>query len=353
MSNNILKNCGITGFSIDVTYNCNFRCRHCFNRSGEHDFNQKEMTDQELMNLIKEVAVIKPRSLCICGGEPLLRKDIVVEMGSYYNDITNGETSLNMVTNGYLMTEEIADKLKNAGFKTIQVSLDGANAQSHEWLRKQEGAFERAKNALRILVDRGFYVGVACAPNKKNYLEIDELVGLLEEIGVNEFRMQPLMKMGRAKTIEDYFLDDKEYYKLATKIRRLSISEIGKMKIEWGDPIEHLIAMTNKFDLKYAAISAYGDIEVSPYIPIVFGNVKRHSFAEYLEAGFRDIGKYKFPRMLYGLALTPQTLDISYKGYGIPAPNTGNNIDFDLIDHNPQELDEYYQNKYSLLKEEA
>ena len=49
MDNSILRNCGITAMSIDITYNCNFRCRHCFNRSGEHCFGERELTDEEGM----------------------------------------------------------------------------------------------------------------------------------------------------------------------------------------------------------------------------------------------------------------------------------------------------------------
>lgn len=253
-----------------------------------------------------------------------------------------------MVTNGFLITEEVADELKEAGFRTVQVSLDGASAESHEWIRNQPGSFERAKEALRILVDRGFYVGVACTPSKKNLNEIDEIIKIVEEIGVNEFRMQPLMRMGRAKGMSEFFLDDKEYYKLSTKIKKYAIEKKDKLKIEWGDPIEHLLAMTSRFDLKYAAISAYGEIEISPYIPIVFGNLKKHSLEEYLVAGFREIGKYEFPRKLYKLALSPDLLDISYKGHGLPAPHTGENIDFDLIENNLQKLDMDYIKKYRL-----
>ena len=151
-----------------------------------------------------------------------LRKDILIKMGKYYTEKTSGRTSLNMVTNGFLITEEVADELKEAGFRTVQVSLDGASAESHEWIRNQPGSFERAKEALRILVDRGFYVGVACTPSKKNLNEIDEIIEIVEEIGVNEFRMQPLMRMGRAKGMSEFFLDDKEYscsvYKTYTNI---------------------------------------------------------------------------------------------------------------------------------------
>ena len=156
------------------------------------------------------------------------------------------------------------------------------------------------------------------------------------------------MRMVRAKGMSEFFLDDKEYYKLSTKIKKYAIEKKDKLKIEWGDPIEHLLAMTSRFDLKYAAISAYGEIEISPYIPIVFGNLKKHSLEEYLVAGFREIGKYEFPRKLYKLALSPDLLDISYKGHGLPAPHTGENIDFDLIENNLQKLDMDYIKKYRL-----
>ena len=52
MENSILRNCGITAMSIDITYNCNFRCRHCFNRSGEHCFGEKEFVIEDLYELL-------------------------------------------------------------------------------------------------------------------------------------------------------------------------------------------------------------------------------------------------------------------------------------------------------------
>ena len=53
-------------------------------------------------------------------------------------------------------------------------------------------------------------------------------------------------------------------------------------------------------------------------------------------------------RKLYKLALSPDLLDISYKGHGLPAPHTGENIDFDLIENNLQKLDMDYIKKYRL-----
>lgn len=348
MKNTILSDCGITGMSIDITYGCNFRCKHCFNISGEHNFGEKELSDDEVMKIIYEVSEISPRSLCICGGEPLLRKDLLLRIGEYYTNNARRETSLNLVTNGFLLNEEIADELKSAGYRTVQVSLDGACESTHDWIRNKKGAFKKAVNALNILVNKGFYVGVACTPNKENYNEIDDILKFADDIEVNEFRMQPLMKMGRAKNMQEYFLDDKEYFKLSKKIKRYAIEKNKKMKVEWGDPIEHLLAMAEHFDLQYISISAYGEIEISPYIPIVFGNLRKHSIEEYLKAGFREIGKYSFPKKLYKLALSPELLDISYKGNGLPIPHTGNNIDFDIIDNNLDELDEQYIKLYGL-----
>lgn len=348
----ILKNSGITGMSIDVTYNCNFRCRHCFNKSGEHNFKQKELTDDELMQVIREIAVIFPRSLCICGGEPLLRKDIVIKMGKYYTEKTGGKTSLNMVTNGYLLTSDIAHELKEAGFSNIQISLDGAREETHEWIRNKKGSFQKAIEALKILVAEGFYVGVACVPNKKNINEIDELINLIEMIGVNEFRMQPIMKMGRAKNITEYFPSEEEYFRLSRKIANISLEKMGKMKIEWGDPIEHLTAMASNINMKYISISAYGEIEVSPYIPIVFGNIKKHKLSEYIEKGVLDINKYEFPKFLYKLAASPELLDISYAGHQIPSPHSGHNIEFDIIENNLELLDKELLEKYELKKVE-
>lgn len=93
----------IRSAAIDITNKCNFRCLHCFNHSGEQK-RETEMTDDEIINLFNDIIDYQPDAICICGGEPLLRVDLIYklcELVASKNDIIN----LNMVSNGFLFNE--------------------------------------------------------------------------------------------------------------------------------------------------------------------------------------------------------------------------------------------------------
>lgn len=66
--------------SLDITYDCNFRCLHCYNSSGEHYNKRVELSDEELLRVGKEIAALEPDTLCLCGGETLLRKEMIYEI---------------------------------------------------------------------------------------------------------------------------------------------------------------------------------------------------------------------------------------------------------------------------------
>ena len=69
---------------IDVTNKCTLRCLHCFNSSGGLK-NQRmdEMSDEELERMAYDVIDCRPVSICMCGGEPLLRKESIYKIANY------------------------------------------------------------------------------------------------------------------------------------------------------------------------------------------------------------------------------------------------------------------------------
>ena len=65
--------------ALDITNKCNLRCLHCFNNSGENDVVANELSDNEVLELVDSICQMHPFSFCFCGGETLLRKDLVIE----------------------------------------------------------------------------------------------------------------------------------------------------------------------------------------------------------------------------------------------------------------------------------
>ena len=210
---------------IDVTNKCTLRCLHCFNSSGGLK-NQRmdEMSDEELERMAYDVIDCRPVSICMCGGEPLLRKESIYKIANYSK---NTCVDVNMVTNGELMTKEIAKKLWQSGISSIQVSLDGSTEEVVDWLRNKKGAYKNAINAIKYLDDTRQELGinrkisVSFIPHKKNFEQLEEVIYLCETLNVDSFRAQPLMLLGRAMdNLNTYKLNYKEYQIVAQKISK-------------------------------------------------------------------------------------------------------------------------------------
>lgn len=330
-----MKGVLLKSVSLDVTYKCNFRCLHCFNSSGEHQIEREELTDEQLIDVATQIAELNVETLCFCGGETLLRFDAICKAAKKIRE-KNQSINVNMVSNGYLMTAEVAHKLKEAGLSFIQISLDGAKKESYEWLRNKEGAYERAINAIKCLVAEGFQVGVAFTPTKRNVDEIEAAIELCADLGVAAFRVQPIMELGRARNIKDLYLDEKEYFKLSSKLKRLMNQYNEKMNVEWGDPVLHIVSGRNSsVSVNFFTISAYGDIGISPYLPVSFGNVKKHSLEEYINNGLLDVWrKFEFLQYLTEDINSANCLDVSKNNNKLPAIFTGNDYMVDLIEDN-------------------
>lgn len=332
--------------SLDITYKCNFRCRHCYNSSGEHNFNNKELSDEEMIILAKEIAEYNPDSVCICGGETLLRKELVYEVG---NILKTCDCSYNIVTNGYLMTDEIANKLKKSGYSLVQVSIDGLK-ENYEWLRGVEGGFEKAVEAIKCVKRAGLMAAVSCVPLSRNVNDVEKIIEMCDELGVESFRMQPLMQLGRAGGIDKEFVIQDGYVKIIDTIQRYRsiLRDRGsRLQLEWGDPIEHLITIGNgNTALGSLHLSAYGEILVSPYIPLSIGSVRKHTFSEYLEANLLDDYNTELIRKIVSLVQDEQSLDVHEVDSNIPAIFTGENLELDYLDLNYEEKSAVLCEKY-------
>lgn len=136
-------------------------------------------------------------------------------------------------------------------------------------------------------------ISVAFCPTRWNVNEVEEKFNICKDLGVKNFRVQPLMILGRAKQNLEYILPiPLQYRELVKKIEYLKRKYIFQgIIIEWGDPVDHLIRFPNLIEYcsTFASIRADGSIEVSPYLPIIVGNIRKHKFSEYWNKGLAKI----------------------------------------------------------------
>lgn len=318
--------------SIDVTYKCNLKCLHCYNYSGEQEIGENELSDLELLQLAEDITKIKPTVVCLCGGETLLRVDVLCEMIEIIKLKTNNETSVNLVTNGMLLDEKVVKRLKKVGIDNIQVSIDGLE-DTHNWLRQNSSSYEKAINALSLLNKYDIYTSVSCLPTKKSFSEYRNLIDICRKYNVKSFRSQPLMVLGRAKeNLYDFKLLDDEYYEIAKLFEELKYDEKYEgMDFEWGDPIDHLIRFNGDNKTGVLSIDAYGYIQTSPYIPINIGNIRKHSLFEYIENGFEKYLNTNIIQEVYSMVTSFDNMDVSIN-CNLPEKNKNKSLYIDIID---------------------
>ena len=175
-----------------LTNACNLRCRHCFASAGRTHTN--ELTTQEILRLIDDLAKMNVKELCCFGGEPLLRKD-VFEL--CHRGKENGIT-VSLITNGTLIDRHMATKIGEA-FDKVQVSLDGLEHQN-DALRGQ-GSFAEAVQGIIHLLNCGVEVVVNTVISKYNIDTLVEYVGFLAKIGVPYFHCTNLQGCGRGSSL--------------------------------------------------------------------------------------------------------------------------------------------------------
>ena len=319
---------GPTSISLDVTTKCNLKCVHCFNNSGGVDSSQ-DLTNEELLNVSEQIVELSPMSVCLCGGEPLLR-DNLFEIAK---TISGNVGALNMVCNGYAMNQGIADKLAYYGFSMIQISLDGINRFQHDSFRGVRGAYERATNAIKYLKNAGIdKIATSLVPNLLNYKSFPEYVDMCCELGVDVIRIMPFIPMGRGLSMgRNLILDEEQMFIFLRALSTAQVSYIGSITIEWGDPLDHMRRMPgNAFNDLMAnsmEVKANGDISVTPYLPIVVGNVKKHSLKDYWEHGYNYV--WRNPEILCHTEKIHNIYDFeSFE----PTPYTGEKIIVDIFD---------------------
>jgi MoaA/NifB/PqqE/SkfB family radical SAM enzyme len=337
--------------AFDITNKCNLNCRHCYNRSsigGGVDVVGRELSRESLLRFADEINSLEPYSFCCCGGEPLLRFDEIIRM---MRRLRNPITRVGLVSNGYMLTLDRAKQLAESGIYTIQISVDGATAGSHERLRGVKGAYERAIAAVKNATQAGFASkAVSFCPTSYNIAEFPEVVKQMRNLHVDEIRVQPLMRLGNACQNPEIFPSELQYRILREEIKRCS-DLYRNIRIEWGDPIDHLFRSSEIISefVPYLTVRSNGDIVISPYLPITIGNITAHTVKDYWDAQIWRIWEVSLFKDIASLFVNPNRMTSDYKI--VPRIFYEENIKFDLIDDDLLSLS--MQDVYELYDQRA
>ena len=138
----------------NVTRACNLHCLHCYARAVERG-HEKELTHEQGLSLIDDLASFGVPVILFSGGEPLMRPDLI---GLANYAVEKGMRAV-ISTNGTLITKDNAKELKEIGLSYVGVSLDGMEAVNDRF-RGKIGAFRDAMEGIRNCQQVGLKVGL-------------------------------------------------------------------------------------------------------------------------------------------------------------------------------------------------
>ena len=188
----------------NVTQRCNLFCMHCYASSRNREYTG-ELTTDEGLRLLDDLAQFGAPTLLFSGGEPTTRLDLF-ELVSHAS--ASGLRCV-LSTNGTLITAEAADKIAESGFTYVGVSLDGIG-EVHDRIRGKRGAFKEALRGLRLCRDRGVRVGLRFTVHRKNMDQLPDIFDLLETEGIDRCCVYHLAYAGRGDKIRSFDLTPAE-----------------------------------------------------------------------------------------------------------------------------------------------
>lgn len=254
---------------------CNIDCLHCCEEAGHHM--PDALTSEEIYDFCEQIAALKIPYVAISGGEPMLHKDFY-KICEFFR---RHDISLKVETNGLLITREKAKWFGRQGFRSVQVSVDGATAESHEKLRLR-GKWQPTIDACRYLVEAGVNTEIVFVPTKFNIHEIAAAIDMAYDMGAYGFYTGKTMRIGRAAQNWDVLCpSDEEYEKFFEVLKEKQKQYDGKMKVYYYpyDVIEEL-----KYRLEYPAASLLiipnGKAKLIGPLPFICGDLRKHDLAE-------------------------------------------------------------------------
>lgn len=180
--------------TIAPTLDCNFRCPYCYEDIPDA-LKRETLNDERKSALIKFVGrkakSIKAVRVDWYGGEPLLCPGTIRELSEEFISIckdNNCSYRVTMVTNGYLLTPQMAEQMKEAGLYSVQVTLDGPPEihDKRRFLTNGKGTFDTILSNLKAAVEIINSVSVRVNIDRESVNRYTDIFDVLADNGLKE-----------------------------------------------------------------------------------------------------------------------------------------------------------------------
>ena len=279
----------------EITLKCNLACQHCGSRAGHA--RSEELSTEEALNLVRQLAEVGITEVTLIGGEAFLRPDWL----EIAKAITEAGMLCGMTTGGFGISLDTARRMKEAGIKVVSVSVDGLE-ETHDRLRGKQGSWQWAFKTMSHLQEVGIPFGCNTQINRLSAPEFPLIYERIRDAGIFAWQIQLTVPMGNAADSSNILLQPYELLDLYPMIARVvKRARQEGVKVQPGNnigyygPYERLIRGEGdawKFwqgctaGLSALGIEADGSIKGCPSLPTsayTGGNIRDHSLRTIIE----------------------------------------------------------------------
>ncbi len=269
--------------SWNTTNACNMYCDHCYRDAGCKA--EEELSTEEAKTLLNQIAKAGFKIMIFSGGEPLMRPDII--------ELVEHAVSVGLRpvfgTNGTLITEEMAHRLKKAGTMGMGISLDSLDKEKHNQFRKFPNAWEGAVQGMRNCKKAGLAFQIHTTVMDWNQHELEAITDFAVAEGAVAHHIFFLVPTGRGANIEEESLRAKAYEDVIERIMKKQQEVPIELKPTCAPQFMRIAAqmgMKMRFGrgclagTSYCIISPRGQVQPCAYLNIPLGDVRETPFDE-------------------------------------------------------------------------
>ena len=272
----------------ESTSGCNLSCVHCRRLKVAGQANSaEELSTVSMQAVLESAARLGKPVIVFSGGEPLLRSDWPI-LATHAKSL-GLPTAL--ATNGTMIDAALASKIADANFRRVSVSLDGADAVTHDPFRGVTGAFERAMSGIAAMRHAGVPVQINAGITAHNFSQLDQLYELCKTVGAAALHLFLLVPVGCGVQIEKtHQLSPAQYEQVLNWVCDRQSTASIEVRATCA-PHYYRIASQRNLTLRRVSrgclagtgvvfVSSDGDVFPCGYFPVPCGSVLRQSLEE-------------------------------------------------------------------------
>lgn len=269
------------GLDMNLNNACNLRCKHCFTNSPLGDHVRDTLPIEKIADIADQADKLGIFEWDLQGGELLLRPKLLFKV---IEAIKPERFYLYVTTNGYRMTQEIADQLAALGVDRVSVSIDSMEENEHDEFRGKKGSWKRAIDALEYVKRAGMhpYMNITVSHENARTEAIEKMCAYSAEMGYTTL-VNVATPGGMWAKMSEIMVDEDDKAELI-RLRKKYKNVLRNLWNPFNRNAEEAILGCNTVNRLY--ITPIGDVLPCPYVHIKLGNVYEQSLKEITEYGF-------------------------------------------------------------------